>query len=176
MLRQPIKYSTRYITFIAVVTAICVIGRYLFQFLPNVQPVTDIIIFITIYFGFTTGFYVATLSILISNLLLGFGIWTLPQILAYSAVVCLSYGLAHYAWFQQHLLGQAAFSLFAGYFYGFVVSAGQIPFIGGPRAFIPYYLAGLYFDSLHAIGNFVIYLALIPALHRIIKQFNLDFS
>ena len=48
----------------------------------------------------------------------------------------------------------ACFSFVMGYVFGFVVSLDQFV-IGGLGLFIPfYYVGGLLFDTLHAIGNF----------------------
>lgn len=172
MLKSKSRYTPRYIAIIALVTALCVVGRYLFQFLPNIQPVTDIIIFMTLSWGVIAGSNIAILSILISNVLLGFGLWTIPQLLAYLVVVVGAWLIGHWQFVQQHLWVQALLSLFAGYIYGFCVSLGQYPLLGGWRQFIAYYIAGLYFDSLHAVGNFVLYFILIPPLAKILPQLN----
>lgn len=168
------RYTPRYIAVVSLITALCVVGRYLFQFLPNIQPVTDIIIFMTLSFGVVTGGYIAILSILISNVLLGFGIWTLPQIFAYLMVVGLTWLFGHWPYLRRHLWVQAAFSLFAGYLYGFCVSIGQYPLLGGWPQFVAYYIAGLYFDTFHAVGNLVLYFILIPPLSKIIPRLWLD--
>ncbi|MFD0898014.1 hypothetical protein [Loigolactobacillus binensis] len=174
MPRNKPRYTTRYIALVALITALCVVGRYLFQFIPNVQPVTDIIIFMTLTYGFVTGSYIAILSILISNVLLGFGIWTLPQLFAYLMVVGCAWLVSHWSYLRHRLWLQALFSLFAGYLYGFCVSIGQYPLFGGWPQFVAYYLAGLSFDTLHAGGNLMLYFILIPPLNKLLLQLHLD--
>ncbi|GKT02931.1 ECF transporter S component [Furfurilactobacillus entadae] len=158
--------TPRYITFIAMMTAICVVGRYIFQFLPNIQPVTDILIFLTIYYSFAVGVFVSILSILISNILLGFGPWTIPQIMAYLVVVLVVTAASHLRLVNRSIIVQSGLALLMGYLYGFTVSLGQLPVLGGWHQVIVYWLGGLSFDTLHAGGNLVIYLICMPALKQ----------
>ncbi|GAE91325.1 hypothetical protein JCM21714_273 [Gracilibacillus boraciitolerans JCM 21714] len=53
--------------------AICVIGRIGFQFLPNIQPVTTIIIITSAMLGVFPGISIAIISTYLTNLFLGMG-------------------------------------------------------------------------------------------------------
>lgn len=72
----------------AILTAMCVALR-IFKIIPipNVQPVTDILMIVTLNMGIGFGFVLATLTMVISNIYLGFGIWTIPQILSYAGCI-----------------------------------------------------------------------------------------
>ena len=61
-------------------------GRILLEPIPNVQPVTVIILMSGIYFGVTRSIILATSVALISNLFLGHGLWTLYQAFGWSLV------------------------------------------------------------------------------------------
>lgn len=80
------RYQLQRLTLLALLTAMCVVLR-IFKIIdiPNVQPVTDIIMLTTLELGAGTGILLAILVMVISNIFLGFGIWTLPQIFAYAA-------------------------------------------------------------------------------------------
>lgn len=82
------RLQIRQIALLAMLTAMCVVLR-IFKIIPipNVQPVTDILMIVTLYLGIGLGITLATLTMLISNIYLGFGIWTIPQILAYAGCV-----------------------------------------------------------------------------------------
>ena len=82
------RLQIRQIALLAMLTAMCVVLR-IFKIIPipNVQPVTDILMIVTLYLGIGSGITLATLTMLISNIYLGFGIWTIPQILAYAGCV-----------------------------------------------------------------------------------------
>ena len=82
------KISTQKIAFIAMMSAFCVIGRLGMLALPNVQPITVIVIWMTLELGWGYGVSISILSILISNLLISMGPWTLYQMISFS-IVCL---------------------------------------------------------------------------------------
>ena len=79
-----VRSSTKKIALLAILTAMCVALR-IFKIIPvpNVQPVTDILMIVTLNIGFGFGFALALLTMVVSNIYLGFGIWTVSQVLAY---------------------------------------------------------------------------------------------
>ena len=62
------NYSVRKLTFLALTAAAAIVGRTLFISIPNVQPVTDIVLVMTLYLGLWEGFSVAMVTIMITNL------------------------------------------------------------------------------------------------------------
>lgn len=100
---------------IVVLVALGVAGRIIFAAVPNVKPVTAIVIIAGIAFGKEAGFMTGSLTALASNMFFGQGPWTPWQM---------------YAW---GLIGYIAGALFSGdiqkrrwvvYLYGFVASLG----------------------------------------------------
>ena len=170
-IKKPrIHLTVRDICFIALLTAACVVGRTAFQFIPNVQPVTTIFILVSLNKGFTRSFWIVMLSIVTTNIYMGMGPWTLTQIFAYSVIIILSCGLSRIPWFDQHKLPQLAFALVTGYLFGFLTACGDT-LIYGITAFWPYYLQGIYFDSLHGLGNLLFYALLSPIIPRLFLRF-----
>ena len=55
MNRHSTNWKAERIVKLALIIGIAVIGRLLFQPLPNVQPVTVIIMLVTLYFGLIDG-------------------------------------------------------------------------------------------------------------------------
>lgn len=165
--------TVKQLTFLTFVIGICEVGRLVFQFIPNVQPVTDIIIFVTIIFGLTNGLLVGVLSIIVSNIIFGMGIWTLAQVSTYVLIILIVYFLARPWFFKSHLIVRATFCALTGLFYGFLISVIQAPFFG-INNFLPYYISGLPFDLMHGIGNagfcFVISPTLVPLLKKMHSQ------
>lgn len=159
----------RKIALIAMLTALCVVGRTAFMFLLNVQPVTTIFIIITIYLGFIPGLTVAILSMLISNFYMGMGIWTIAQIISFAFVVLIAFLLSKFSIFRRSLILQAIYALIAGFLYGFIISLVQAP-IMGIAAFWPYYLAGVSADAMHGFGNLQFYLILGPILKKLFMR------
>lgn len=73
------RAQIRQIALMAMLTAMCVVLR-IFKVIPipNVQPVTDILMIVTLTLGIGSGILLAALTMFISNIYLGFGIWTIP--------------------------------------------------------------------------------------------------
>ena len=163
------RYQVQHIALLGILTTLCYISRLLFQFLPNVQPVTVILLLITIILGTRDGLIVAILSILISNINLGLGVWTIAQISSFTVIILLT-GLVKTQFTRIPFIGMVIYAGLTGYVYGFVISAVQAPFFG-IQNFWAYYLAGLPFDTLHALGNSGFYFILAPILIPIMNKF-----
>lgn len=163
------RYQVQHIALLGILTTLCYISRLLFQFLPNVQPVTVILLLITIILGTRDGLIVAILSILISNINLGLGVWTIAQISSFTVIILLT-GLIKSQFTRIPFVAMIIYAGLTGYVYGFVISAVQAPFFG-IQNFWAYYLAGLPFDTLHALGNSGFYFILAPILIPIMNKF-----
>lgn len=71
---------------IAAMTAIAVVGRFVFYALPGFKPVTAIVVIIAIYFGSEAGFMVGALTAVISNFYFGQGPWTPFQMFTWGLI------------------------------------------------------------------------------------------
>ena len=138
--------------------------------IPNVQPVTDLIMIATLVLGVGFGISLAMMIMILSNLLLGFGIWTVPQILAYAVCVLTVAGLAKVTPLKKHFTLQLILATFLGFEYGFFVSLGMSIY-GGWAAFLAYWLSGLLFDLYHALGNLGCYFILYKPLTVAFKHY-----
>lgn len=113
--------TTRRISLLSLLIALSVVGRLAFQFVPNIQPMTAIIIITSILIGPINGIIVAVLGCFVSNLLLGMGMWTIWQMLAWGAVALISGVLGKYIT-SKRIFVFAPVAVFSGYLFGFVVS------------------------------------------------------
>lgn len=163
-------YSTKEIAVLSLMVAACTVGRLMFQFIPNVQPMTALFLIITWQLGISRGLLVNLLSILITNLFLGMGIWTVSQILSFSMIIIIAGFLGKVAIFRRFLWLQILYSVFAGYFYGFIISIIDTQ-VYGLTNFWAYYLAGLPFDTAHALGNGGFYLILAPVFKKLFENY-----
>lgn len=159
--RSIIRSKTSALTRIALLTALVSVGRLSFSFLPNVQPMTVLLICITLYYGWEEGILVALLSVILTNMYLGMGPWTIAQLGGYAVLILLS-SLLEETHDSVPIPFLQIYVAFLGILYGLVVSLIQAPVFGW-NIFIPYYLSGLTFDLLHAVGNF----AFLPLLYPI---------
>lgn len=157
------------ISLIGLLAAVNICSRIALQSLPNIKPVTSIIILSVMIFGLSFGVKLAFVTTIVSNVFLGMGTWTFFQILAW-VVICLLTQILMDFFKKVHqepsLLIMALFSFIMGYVFGLVVSLEQL-LIGGWGLFFAYYSSGIFFDTLHAIGNFCFYLVCAPILLKI---------
>lgn len=162
------------IVLVAMLAGLTVTGRIAFSFIPNVQPMTVIIIIIALVMGVKYGVLIGALSMILSNLVLGMGLWTVPQVIGY-AVIALVTGTVIRPLFERipHI-AMSVYAAFTGLLYGFIMALWQAPFYG-LKYFWAYWLAGIPFDMYHAIGNFIFYVALapvfIPLLHKLLRKY-----
>lgn len=80
------KTGTRRMILIAVMTALSVIGRFIFGVIPAFKPITAVVIITAIYIGGEAGFLTGALSAVISNFYFGQGPWTPFQMLAWGLI------------------------------------------------------------------------------------------
>lgn len=163
------KTSVKRIALLAMLTAVTHVSRLAFQFLPNVQPVTAILLILTLTMSTKDALIVAVLSILLSNITLGMGAWTLAQILSFAVVVMCTAALkpVHQ---RVPLMLHIVFAGAMGFLYGFIISLVQAPLFGIQNFWV-YYMSGLPYDTMHALGNAGFYAILWPILPPIIRRF-----
>ncbi|MDR4888760.1 ECF transporter S component [Fredinandcohnia sp. QZ13] len=152
--------SVKNLTFLSMLIALSVVGRIMFTFLPNVQPTTAIIIIASLFLGPIYGVIVAVLSSVLSNLVMGMGLWTVGQIFAWGIIGLISGALRKYR-DRIPVVVLVIYAVFCGFLFGLVISIPLYLFSG---KFFAYYIAGLPFDMSHAIGNGVFFLILYPIL------------
>lgn len=160
------------IALLAILTAMAVVLRVAHIIpIPNMQPVTDILMIATLEMGFTFGLSMAVLVMVISNIFLGFGIWTLPQIVAYAVCVLIVFLFSKIPAFRKHFWLQIIVATLLGYVYGLIVNFGMSIW-GGWSAFIVYTMGSFTFDTYHCIGNFIFYPILYKPLTLALERYN----
>ena len=130
-------------------------GRILLDPIPNVQPVTVLVLLTGAYFGAPRAIALAATIALASNvMLLGHGPWTLFQAVGWGAV-----GLVGALMSSRIIVeGRVRVGLLAviaaasGLAFNWFVSL-SILLEAGPSMVVPYLLNGLVFDLYHVAGN-----------------------
>jgi energy-coupling factor transport system substrate-specific component len=131
-----------------------VAGRILLEPLPNIQPVTVIILMSGIYFGVGRSIILASTVALISNLFIGHGLWTLYQAIGWSLVGIIGALLSN----KLHMKNSTSnvplmtVAVFCAFIFDWVVSLSVLHTLGPDLLFL-YILSGIPFDILHAVGN-----------------------
>jgi energy-coupling factor transport system substrate-specific component len=86
--------SAKLLAVVATLAALAALGRDAFAAVPDVKPITTIVLIGGLAFGARPGFAVGAISALASNILLGEGPWTPWQMLGWGLVGVLGAGLA----------------------------------------------------------------------------------
>jgi energy-coupling factor transport system substrate-specific component len=142
---------------LAILAVFGIAGRVLLEPLPNVQPVTVIVLLAGIYYGAPRALALAGIIALISNVaVLGHGPWTLFQVAGWGTV-----GLAG-ALFADRLLKDgelqlhrvAALAMISAITFNWIVSS-SILLKTDVSMLAPYLMNGLLYDLYHAVGNLV---------------------
>ena len=175
------KPQARELVVIAVLTALTIASRAALFMLPNVKPISAMVIISGVTFGPEAGFLVGSLSMLLSNFMFGQGPWTPWQMFTYGVIGFLAGTL-----FRKGLLKRTRPALC---FYGFM---SVIFIFGGIMNFaslimytshftwaglLAMYVSGFPVDLIHAAST-VVFLwfgarPLIEKLERVKKKYGL---
>lgn len=149
-----------------------------FAFLPQVQPVTVLVLCAGISLGPVQGFATGALSAVVSNLALGMGPWTLWQMLGWGVIGLLGGALGKLRLRQKWLV--CAVALASGFLYGWIVDIWTVAFYGEGitlELFLTVYGAATLFNLIHGVGNLAFALLLYPTvcqkLDRVVTKYGL---
>lgn len=129
--------------------------------LPNIEPVTLLIIIFVGVFG-RRAFFPVFVYIFLEGIIFGFGIWWVSYLYIWPLLVAVSLLLVR---FKSPILWAIVAGLF-GLLFGALCA---IPYFvtGGISAAFAYWVAGLYFDLIHGASNFVLVLLLYKPLSNL---------
>ena len=144
-------------------------GRILLSPIPNVQPVTVIVLLAGMRIGAKESVFLATVIALFSNLIIGHGIWTIYQAAGWSLIGLLGALLSDK---MDTLSKLIYFSALSGIIFNWFVSLSILHSVG-VELLLPYIIAGLPYDLLHVVGNitFVIWFSA-PLSEMMLKHTN----
>jgi energy-coupling factor transport system substrate-specific component len=164
------KLDSRNIVVSALIIAIASASRIPFATIPNVQPVSMIVILTGYVFGANTGFIVGSMTAIVSNMILGQGPWTPWQMVAWGMMGYFSSYFANLKSKRKILL--SIFGFISGIIFGWMMDMWFLLGFIRPlnvSTILAAFTASLYFDILHAVTNFI----LIYVLHdSFMKKFK----
>ncbi len=145
-------------------TAILLVGQLGMSFLPNIEPVTTLIILYTLSYKKQV-FPIIYAFVLLEGIIFGFNIWWVSYLYIWAvlALIVLAFQRIDSALLWAVISG--AFGLSFG-------ALCAIPYLisGGPAAAFAYWTNGIPFDLLHCSGNFVMTLVLYRSLSDLFKK------
>lgn len=176
--KKHLKITVRDMALIGVMTAVILVCKEILGFLPNIELVSFWVIMFTLLFGWRI-LFVVPVFVLIEGCLYGMGPWWIMYLYAWPLLALLTFfnRKQESVWFWSIL------SAFFGLFFGLLCA---IPYVvigavdngirGGLYAGFIWWVAGIRFDIVHCIGNFVLMLTLYhpvrSAMRRIGGEIN----
>lgn len=135
-------------------------------FLPNVELVTLLFIIYTLTFGWKV-LLVVPAFILLEGCIYGFGLWWVMYLYVWPLLVLLTwlFRREESVWFWCVLSG--AFGLCFGALCAIPCYIG-----GGIAAGFSWWVAGIPYDILHCISNFVLCMVLFKPMRKVLKKIN----
>lgn len=123
------KTGTRRMILVAVMSALSVLGRFIFAVIPGFKPITAVVVITAIYIGREAGFLTGALSALISNFYFGQGPWTPFQMLSWGLIGLLA-GICSLPLRKSRIL-LSIYGIFAGAAYSFIMDIWTVLWYNG---------------------------------------------
>lgn len=164
---SPAKRNTMILVICAQMAALAAALQYVMASVPNIEPVSLIIMLCASLFG-VSAFAMVIVYIILYGLIMDFGIFTLGHVLAWPilclAAICMKRFKNPFAW--------AALSGIFGFLFGFF----HLPFsilalgINTKEKLLIYIANDMPFNAVHAVGNFFIALFLFLPLRNLLEN------
>lgn len=165
MNRDDLRTASRRVVLCALLAALMAVLQVAMSVLPNIEPVSLLILVYALVFGRDV-YYIVFTFILLEGLVFGFHLWWVSYLYIWplwaGVVLLLKRG------------GERPVLLWAAVSGGFGLGFGALcalPYLaGGLWAAFSYWAAGIPFDLFHCGGNFFITLALLNPLCRVLTR------
>ena len=123
------KTGSRRMILVSVMTALSVLGRFVFAAIPAFKPITAVVVITAIYLGSEAGFLTGALSALISNFYFGQGPWTPFQMLSWGLIGLLAGFLNRPL--RRSRVALTLYGVFAGMAYSFIMDIWTVLWYNG---------------------------------------------
>ena len=159
------KLTIKEIAYLGISIAILEVSKLALDFLPNIEVVTLLFIVYTICFGRKTLFIAAGFT-LIECILKGINVWSLMYLYVWPLLILIVYYTRKHAGHFFYCILSAVFGLLFG-------AMCSLPYLvaGGPGAAFAWWIAGIPYDIIHCVSNFllclILYKPLTAAMNRI---------
>ncbi len=159
------RLAVRELISLSLIAALMTAGKELMAFLPNIEPVTLLLMCTTLVYG-AKALYPCYIFVLLEGLLYGFGWWFFFYLYVWAILVLAVLLLrpVNTSWVIWTVVA-ALFGLLFG-----PLSALQSLLVGGWRMAFSYWISGIPFDILHCVGNAVLCGLLLKPLTGLMRK------
>lgn len=156
--------SVREMVLFAVLGAMTFGAKYVMSFLPNIEPVSLMVMLFAVVFG-KKWVYPTYLYVAMEVLFYGISLWNLNYLYVW-AVLAIAARLLHN---MEQPLGWAILAGVFGLLFGALCGIVDV-FIGGVSYAVTKWISGIPFDISHCAGNFVIVLVMFGPLRKLLEK------
>lgn len=157
------KVTVRQLALFSVLGALTFAAKYVMSFLPNIEPVSLMVMLFAVVFGWKC-LYPVYLYVAMEVLFFGLGLWNINYLYIWTVLAAAAYLLRN----MRSGLGWAMLSGAFGLLFGALCGIVDV-FIGGVPYAVTKWISGIPFDIMHCAGNFVIALLLFQPLRRLLE-------
>lgn len=158
------KITVRELALFSVLGALTFAAKYVMSFLPNIEPVSLMVMLFAVTFG-RKCLYPVYLYVAMEILFYGLGLWNVNYLYIWVVLAVAAYFLRN----MQSRLGWALLSGVYGLLFGALCGIADL-FIGGIPYAVSKWISGIPFDIMHCAGNFVIALLLFKPLRELMEK------
>ncbi len=164
MKRSDFTISVREMVLFAVLGAMTFAAKYVMSFLPNIEPVSLMVMLFAVTFGWKW-VYPVYLYVVMEILFYGISLWNINYLYIWAVLAV----AASFLRTMRHPFGWALLSGAFGLLFGALCGIVDI-FIGGFGYAVTKWVSGIPFDIAHCAGNFVIALVLFVPLRNLLEK------
>ena len=158
------RMAVRDITYLGMMLAIIEVSKKLLEFLPNVELVTLLFILFAYYFGWKV-IWVSFAFTALETFFWGINTWNVMYLYIWPLLILIV--ILTRKWGSY--LFYSFLSAFFGLFFGALCTIPYF-FIGGVHMAITWWIAGLPYDVIHCVSNFILCLVLFQPLNIALKK------
>ena len=158
------KLTIRELALFSVLGALTFGAKYVMAFLPNIEPVSLMVMLFAVVFG-KKGLYPVYLYVAMEILFYGLGLWNINYLYVWAVLAVAAYLLRK----MESPLGWAMVSGVFGLLFGVLCGIVDI-FIGGFPYAVTKWISGIPFDIMHCAGNFAIALLLFKPMRQLTEK------
>ena len=148
----------------AILGALTFAAKYVMSFLPNIEPVSLMVMLFAVVFGWKW-VYPVYLYVVLEILFYGISLWNINYLYIWAVLAVTSIFLRK---MQQPVLWAMVSGVF-GLMFGALCGIVDI-FIGGFGYAVSKWVSGIPFDIMHCAGNFVMALLLFGPLRKLLES------
>ena len=158
------KLTTFDVVLFGVLGALTFAAKFVMSGLPNIEPVSLMIMLFAVTFGIKA-LYPTYVYVALEVLCYGINVWNIYYLYIWAVLLVAALLLRK----MQEPLGWAILSGTFGLLFGALCGIADI-FIGGFSYAAAKWVSGIWFDLMHCAGNFVIALLLFNPLRNLLKK------